>query len=159
MQSSRGFVILFAVLISAIILLIGGGIFSISFKETVLSSTARESQYAINAADAGVECALYHDVILDGFTLGNPVDCANQQAIVNGGTFNLGFQNNNENSCVRVHIEKNPSTDPNFAGYNEVSIVAQGYNVCDQDQPMTQNPLLIERVYRVIYLQLPSQTP
>lgn len=63
LQKNKGFVILFAVLISALILLISAGIFRVVQKEIVLSSSARESQRAFYAADAALECALYADLI------------------------------------------------------------------------------------------------
>lgn len=59
--SSRGFTILFAVLIASILLAIGIAIFDITVRELRLSSVARESQFAIYAAETGVECALYWD--------------------------------------------------------------------------------------------------
>lgn len=61
-SQEKGFVILFAILISSVILLISAGILSISQKEVVLSSYSRESQKALFAADGGLECALFYDV-------------------------------------------------------------------------------------------------
>lgn len=60
-QENQGFVILFAVLVSSIILLISVGMYSVVSKEVVLSSAARESQRAFYAADSALECALYAD--------------------------------------------------------------------------------------------------
>lgn len=62
-QKDRGFVMLFSVLVAALILLIGTGIFSVIQKEVVLSSYARESQRAFYAADSALECALYADIV------------------------------------------------------------------------------------------------
>lgn len=61
-QKNNGFVILFAILVSSIILLISMGMFNIIQKELVLSSYARESQRAFYAADSALECALYADI-------------------------------------------------------------------------------------------------
>lgn len=61
-HNQSGFVILFSILISTIILIMSAGIFNIAQKETILSSYSRESQKAFYAADSGVECALYWDV-------------------------------------------------------------------------------------------------
>lgn len=60
-NAQRGFTILFAVLIASILLAIGIAIFDITVRELRLSSVARESQFAIYAAETGVECALYWD--------------------------------------------------------------------------------------------------
>lgn len=68
-QKNKGFVILFSMLVSSLILLISAGIFNVVQKEVVLSSSARESQRAFYAADSALECALYVDLVgvrLDG---------------------------------------------------------------------------------------------
>ncbi len=66
-STKNGFVLAFAVLISGILLSIGLGIFAITLKELILSSTGRESQFAFYAADSGGECALYWDIRHGGF--------------------------------------------------------------------------------------------
>ncbi len=57
----RGFAMLFAVLVSSVLLSIGISIFNLTVKDLLLSSSGRESQFAFYAADTGVECALYWD--------------------------------------------------------------------------------------------------
>lgn len=57
----RGFTLLVAVLVVSIVLAIGLSILTITLKEYILSNVARESAIALNAADAGMECALYWD--------------------------------------------------------------------------------------------------
>lgn len=57
----RGFVLAFSLLISSIVLALAFGIFNILLKQIVLTSSARDSQIAFYAADAGAECALYWD--------------------------------------------------------------------------------------------------
>ncbi len=52
---------LFAVLVSSVLLSIGVSIFNLTLKELVLSSSGRESQFAFYAADTGIECAIYWD--------------------------------------------------------------------------------------------------
>jgi len=66
-DTHSGFVLSFAVLISGVLLSIGLGIFTITLKELILSSTGRESQFAFYAADSGGECALYWDIRHAGF--------------------------------------------------------------------------------------------
>ncbi|MES2470882.1 MAG: hypothetical protein V4526_01475 [Patescibacteria group bacterium] len=56
---NRGYTLLFAILITSIILSVGVSILSIARKEVLLSSGAKESQAAIYMADNGLECALY----------------------------------------------------------------------------------------------------
>jgi len=154
-NSSRGFVILFAVLVSAIILLIGAGIFSISFKETVLSSMARESQISINAADAGVECAIYVDLLGGGLTPGNSVPCNNQLStqVDSAGGFLLENLGPSQESCAIVESQK--AALQSGSTTQMVTIVSRGFNICDTSGPITTDPILVERVYRVKYQQTP----
>ncbi|MCA9352583.1 hypothetical protein KC901_00160 [Patescibacteria group bacterium] len=155
LQKNKGFVILFAVLVSSLILLISAGIFNIVQKEVVLSSYARESQRAFYAADSALECALYADV--SGavvtptgpgtpFSANAPADgvfeCAGDSIAstyleTSGGTADYDYPfvfryyntyNTNDNSCAYVLVEKNlKSTDLSMI---ETRITAVGFNIC-----------------------------
>jgi hypothetical protein len=59
---TQGFAILYAILVSSLVLLIGVGLYEITAREIVLSSSASQSQVAFFAADTGIECALYWDL-------------------------------------------------------------------------------------------------
>ncbi|OGI95346.1 hypothetical protein A2917_02155 [Candidatus Nomurabacteria bacterium RIFCSPLOWO2_01_FULL_42_17] len=56
-----GFVILFAVTLSAIFLAIALGISNIALKEVKFGTSARDTNDAFFAADTGAECAQYYD--------------------------------------------------------------------------------------------------
>lgn len=58
---SRGFALFFAALISAVILSIAASMYDITRREFNITQVETQSQYAIYAADAGAECALYWD--------------------------------------------------------------------------------------------------
>lgn len=58
-KNDRGFVLLFAVLITGVILAAALGISRIVNKEIVIASIGKDSQLAFFAADSGAECALY----------------------------------------------------------------------------------------------------
>jgi len=60
-NTAQGFTILFAVIVSVLVLSIGASIISIALKQIIFSSAGRESQFAFYASDSGVECALYWD--------------------------------------------------------------------------------------------------
>jgi Tfp pilus assembly protein PilX len=62
MTQQKGYTLLFAVLVTSIVLGVSISILSISRKEFILSASARESQFAFYAADSGLECAAYHDL-------------------------------------------------------------------------------------------------
>jgi hypothetical protein len=59
----KGVVLLIAVIISSLVLVLGIGILNILTKEIVLSSLGKNSRTAFFAADAGIECAMYWDLI------------------------------------------------------------------------------------------------
>lgn len=153
-QNNKGFVILFAVLISAIVLMIAAGIFGISFKETVLSSTARESSIALNAADAAVECALLLDIkqgLLDPAQTGQ--SCNGQSINLSprggsGATFEFFMDDTQgQEGCALVSVERVVTTG------TATTIYARGFNLCDASGPLFGDPLLVERVYEVYYAQ------
>lgn len=58
----RGFVILFAMVVSLIILLISSGMYRIARKQTIIASYTKEAQRAFYVADSALECALYNDI-------------------------------------------------------------------------------------------------
>ncbi len=60
-STRKGYTLLFAVLVSALVLGVAVSILNISRKELILTAGARESEYAFYAADAGYECASYYD--------------------------------------------------------------------------------------------------
>src|SRR3989338_2121518 len=56
-----GFVILFAVVISSIVLAITMGVANIALKEIRFSTSAKDTNEAFFAADTGAECAFFND--------------------------------------------------------------------------------------------------
>lgn len=147
-QQQSGFVILFAVLIASIILLIGVGMFRVSIKETILSSTARESTIAFFAADTGIECALHGDIKQLVF----PIPTTGSQILQCGDDFDVYGPNSNAYTfrikmpgdiCAFVQVDKSVS--------GQVEITSRGYNICDGDMPDTTDPLLLERVLFIRY--------
>lgn len=58
-KDSKGFVLLYAVLVSGIVLGVGLSLIDIVAKQIILSSIARNSQFAYYAADAGKQCAYF----------------------------------------------------------------------------------------------------
>ncbi len=157
---SQGFVILFAMLISSIILLISSGIFNIVKKQVVLSSYARESQKAFYAADAALDCALFNDIspliASSSFSVITPADtqieCGGGTISVDyldstGGTNNgefdfpfvfryYGLQNlaNNDyvgSGCAYVLVEKEGISGSSF----NTRITASGFNTCMSTTP------------------------
>lgn len=166
-KNNQGFVILFAVLVSSIILLISVGMYNVISKEVVLSSAARESQRAFYAADSALECALYADIKGIGspnprtpFTV-NPIDreytsfnCSGADVISfrllaetpgSGGEpgydFPYVFRHYNafnpEGGCSYVLVEKNEKGTDTSIA--ETRITAIGFNVCLPDASGNRN--------------------
>jgi hypothetical protein len=61
-SKKQGFTLLFAILVSVLVLAVGASMISIALKQVILSGAGRESQYAFYAANTGIECALYWDL-------------------------------------------------------------------------------------------------
>lgn len=61
-NKEKGFALLFAVLVSVMVLAVGTSIINIALKQVILSGAGRESQFAFYAANTGMECALYWDL-------------------------------------------------------------------------------------------------
>ncbi len=160
---------LFAVLVSSVLLSIGLSIFNLTLKELTLSSSGRESQFSFYAADTGVECALYwdfkspsqvayatssnsqsgfwRDTFIDsdapsclGASLSYNFKNASSTTATTGVTrFNLTIPSG---ACATVSVTKdyaNPSIPV-------TSIDSRGYNTCDQTDPNR-----VERALKVTY--------
>ena len=61
-NGKRGFTLLFAILVSILVLAVGASMITIALKQVILSGAGRESQFAFYAANTGVECAIYWDL-------------------------------------------------------------------------------------------------
>lgn len=88
-NNQRGFTLLFSILVSTLVISIGATIMSIAIRQTILSGTARESQYAFYAANTALECAFFWDnielpdnVAEFVFPVGNTEDPIGDQSIV-----------------------------------------------------------------------------
>lgn len=157
----RGFTLLYAVLISSILLAIGIAIFEITVRELRLSSVARESQYAFFAADSGIECALYWDVKATSTRVFYPgsaqdITCGDVTIANVGGaaygtpmTFQAALPE--ATRCTNVSVLKVTippgSIDPDAPV--STTITASGYNVPCANISTDSNA--VERTLRVTY--------
>ena len=141
---NRGFAMLFSVLISSLLVVIGLSIFNITLKELTISTSARESQIAFYAANSGMECALYWDLKENAFAKSTD-DYARVASMTPQPTCN-GFDINNSpyksgqkiitstsdiqvtdssGSCFDITITKEEKS-----GVMETTIESQGKNIC-----------------------------
>lgn len=60
-QDQKGYTLLFSMLLTSLILAVAVSILGISRKELMLSTSSKDSQAALFAADSGLDCAMYLD--------------------------------------------------------------------------------------------------
>lgn len=160
-KKNKGFVSLFAVLISLIIVAITFGISNVAFKENVLASSAKEGSYAFFAADTGLECALYHDSESKFQNSPTSFSCVGQNLIVSSGVngdFNFSFEieMSDRQRCVEVAVFKNyPANDPIDPSLTQTRVYSNGYNVGCADVGGNNNRI-VNRLLVAIYPNPPT---
>lgn len=161
-ENDKGFVILFAVILTSIILSVTLGLSDITFKELKFGTQAHATGEAFLAADTGVECALLYEFKGSFMTstgdniYGYPttddeplsIECAGSNIALNldeSGVYsstgpwvfylpNLG---SNGKACAKVTVTKNPpSTNIISKGYSDGGSTLNCYST---------NPNLVER--------------
>jgi len=131
---NTGFVLLFTILVSSIILLIALGISGISYRETILTSEANGGAEAFFAADTGAECGLY-------LAIGGGTSCSFGP---NKSDDTLNFNPNNNNSGGN-DLDGNCIIISQPSGH---SIESRGYNV-DCNEVQSGNPRAVQRAIKV----------
>lgn len=129
-KNNKGFVILFAITISSILLAIALGVANIALKEVKFGTNARDTNNAFFAADSGIEYALFTDKPpTSPYTL-TPPETSRSWPLTFTGLGSTG------QSCAKVTIVKTdtPTT----------TITSKGYNMGDASCDST-NPDRIER--------------
>lgn len=133
LKNKNGYALLFTVIIIGIIMSFASGISSSSLKQTILSSTANDSQIAFYQADTAGECALKVALDLQLVQLGQ-ISCGVDSE---GRNLNLRITQNKTDffelnpsptpaknePCFKITIDKTDSS--------KTIIKAYGYNVCD----------------------------
>ena len=183
-SKERGFIILFAILISAVMLLISVGIFNVVQKQSILSSFSRESQRAFYAADAALECALQNDLnppTVDGSQItmfpyfddtgaNTTIECSENNSItayaVDSGSgsvsnFEIAYGFNHQSGlgtddpgCAFVLVEKTLDDSVTPNQY-DTRITAVGFNRCDDDGlPNYDDPNILERRLSARYMAI-----
>lgn len=164
-NSQSGFVLLFGLLITAVIFVLGAGILSLAQKETILASTSTESQVALGVADTGLECALR--VVFGGQT---DFDCAGQtpspSTFGNQTTYSFDMSqiDSSSISCGIVTVVDGATRMLDGVSTAGIEIQSRGFNVCvpavggSAMIPDTTNNLLLERKL-IVWYALTQPTP
>lgn len=128
-KKNNGFVILYAVTLAAILLAIALGVINIALKEVKFGTSAKDTNNAFFAADAGIECALVSDKSVTGlFVTGNATLTCNGVSVTatespsSFWTFVLDM-NSTKQGCAKVTVDKTISS--------KTTIIAKGKNISD----------------------------
>lgn len=170
-KSTAGFAILFAVLISSLLMVLGFTIFNITVKELTISGFTSESKQAIFAAKSGIDCVFYwksKGKLIEGSGDWGGLSCAGGAVEPKSGTDgptvdvendltsspkNIAFwvyydlTNKEKSPCSLVNIKlvKDENTEDNEMGlFYFGTLDVKGYNICD----MTSKRL-VERSYQI----------
>jgi len=148
-KKEEGFVILFAVMVSSIILAITLGVADIAFKEIKFSTSVKDTNEAFFAADVGAECALFNDRSTSNSFLetggSGVVQCLGFTIGLNGSfpvwNFVVPGLGSGGQGCARVTVDK--SIDPN------THVISKGYN--NGGFPCIQGQNTVERQLELNY--------
>jgi len=148
-QKNRGFVILFSVTVSGILLAIALGVLNVAFKEVRFSTSAKDANDAFFAADTGAECALKYDKFassLNAFTGTATMNCGNSNRVVtpltaSSWSFIVSAIGTSGEACAKVSVTKSGNT---------TTVVSKGYNVGDS-VCNSSNPNRVERELKTTY--------
>ena len=134
---NKGYAILFTMVIVGIISAIALGLASVSYKQLILSSVAKDSQVSFYQADMASECGLYIENKIGVETLSNSWSCG-INSIDEKNNFTLNNSSNSYNlnptdplslnPCLNIMIDKSKS---------DTVITAKGYNICNPDNLRT----------------------
>lgn len=158
----RGFTLLISLVLTSVVLAVGVALLDIAYKQILLASSAKQSQYAFYNADSALECALFYDQKLQPGQTATPfayiapadgedfMECDNRSITgyatgISGGrretTFTLSCPSGGESGEVTVY-KYNPSDQREDYTF----IYANGFSSCDAD-----NQRSVERGVRASY--------
>jgi len=139
MHLRRGFALLIAIILTSVLLAVGIALLDIAYKQVLLASGSKNSQYAFYNADSGLECALYWDQKFNAFDYSAPmssgsIKCSNvavqSYATTKSGstrttTFTLSCPGGGTSASISVYKQSNGTTN----------IYSNGYNTCTVSSP------------------------
>ncbi len=157
-KNKKGFALLFAVLISGLLITIGISIFNISIKELMISASIRDSQTAYYAADSAAECFFYWDTISDYFKYCEPTDtCIKETELIRCNGNDVVFESEGDNNFksnqfIRYSTDSTDTLEPvafmevtktKNNGVVDIMSSFKGYNTGETGRR-------VERAYRII---------
>lgn len=128
----RGVTLLISVLLSAVILAVGMGVYQRTYKELLFASFWKQAQIAFAAADSALECVLYFQLHPT-----EPPTCFNTPVTGWNPNIPAAFLINTVGVCADVAITSN--------GLSTTTKV-YGFNTCD-----VNNPRRVQRGLEITY--------
>ena len=138
-NNKEGFVILFAVTLSSILLAIAMGVSNVAVKEAKFGTSVRDSNDAFFAADTAIEYVLFRDKPPTSPYIPIPGTAQTWNEVRSA----LGVSGTN---CAIVDITK----DNRVAPFTTTSVVSRGYNIGDASCA-SSNPNRVEREIKINY--------
>ena len=159
-SKKKGFVLLYTVLLSSIILAVALGSAKVALKEVVFGTSAKDTNEAFFAADTGAECALFNDkpdTVAFPISGGgvSPILCAGSSIdVVESGSasnkswnFAVGNLSDGQAGCASVTVNKDSSAPPTIT-----TITSKGYNNGSVVNSVCVNPAeSVERELQLAY--------
>ncbi len=154
-ERKKGFVLLYAIILTSIILAISLGSANIALKEIKFGTSAKETNEAFFAADAGAECALINDKDSSNSFKSSGgvgyVTCLGANIPLSGTypsfSFILTGLGADSGACAKVTVYKDATT---YAPNVRTTITSKGYNFGDASCN-SSSPNRVEREVEVIY--------
>lgn len=165
MHTQKGFSLLLSIVVTSILLVISFVVSNIAYRQLVISSTNKESQYAFYAANSGVDCAIYWDLTQGtsrfSTSTAGTINCGGTSISTGSQTVNTvpsqssrigGGGNLNPTSIFMFNVVTNKScaivsVTKSYNGSTlETRISSKGYNTCD-----VNNARRVERGVEITY--------
>ncbi|MBP9714886.1 MAG: hypothetical protein KBD52_00115 [Candidatus Pacebacteria bacterium] len=167
LKNKRGFVMLFAVVLSGIIFSISLGMINISLKEINFGTSAKATNEAFFAADTGAECALFYDLVpvqsffgledalatingINPMCGGSILNIEEEFTGVGPWNFVVLSLGENKKSCAKVKLTR--TIDISTGDLINTQIISKGYNMGgDSTDCSSTNNNRVERVLELNY--------
>lgn len=126
---NQGFALFVAIGVSSIILLVSIALSNVTLKQILIAQASRESQKAYYAADNGIECVLFWEIVNPTAPGESAFDSSGQEISCGTETFNVGGGSTSNftvtfspfNTCAEVTVTKSGG---------ETTVESRGRNLC-----------------------------
>lgn len=156
---AKGYTLLFAMLLSTVVLSVGISILTIARKEVILTGNSRESHRAILAADSGIQCAAFWNFDLSKFpepqqtsTFDPVINCQNSQITVSLNDdisddliYSWNINDTAAKICAKVAINKK-TIQVGTESTVQTTFESRGYNA--ECSKIDSAPNVVERAIR-----------